>query len=134
MAGAFCGQGTVLKYGDVWDKLGKQLSAAQNTVSAAGTRTRVLEKTLRDVQTSEFRPGRRTDRVASRILETSAAQDYAWRSKSASSKGAAMSKYLISFPSPATKFPESDLEAVAHAAHEVLGEAKAAGGWIRRRH
>ncbi|CBT74316.1 MULTISPECIES: DNA recombination protein RmuC [Glutamicibacter] len=41
------------KYGDVWDKLGKQLSAAQNTVSAAGTRTRVLEKTLRDVQTSE---------------------------------------------------------------------------------
>jgi DNA recombination protein RmuC len=41
------------KYGDVWDKLGKQLSAAQNTVSAAGTRTRVLEKTLRDVQTLE---------------------------------------------------------------------------------
>jgi len=41
------------KYGDVWDKLGKQLSAAQNTVSAAGTRSRVLEKTLRDVQTME---------------------------------------------------------------------------------
>ncbi|UYQ77684.1 DNA recombination protein RmuC [Glutamicibacter sp. JL.03c] len=41
------------KYGDVWDKLGKQLSAAQNTVSAAGTRSRVLEKTLRDVQTLE---------------------------------------------------------------------------------
>lgn len=41
-----------------------------------------------------------------------------------------MSKYLISFPSPAMKFPESDLEAVAHAAHEVLREAKAAGVWI----
>ena len=41
-----------------------------------------------------------------------------------------MSKYLISFPSPAMKFPESDLEAVSHAAHEVLSEAKAAGGWI----
>lgn len=41
------------KYGDVWDKLGKQLATAQNTVSAAGTRTRVLEKTLRDVQTLE---------------------------------------------------------------------------------
>jgi len=41
------------KYGDVWDKLGKQLSAAQNTVNAAGTRSRVLEKTLRDVQSME---------------------------------------------------------------------------------
>ena len=38
------------KYGDVWDKLGKQLSAAQNTVQAAGTRTRAVERTLRDVQ------------------------------------------------------------------------------------
>ena len=41
------------KYGDVWDKLGKQLSAAQNTVQAAGTRTRAVERTLRDVESSQ---------------------------------------------------------------------------------
>ncbi|MFJ2621786.1 DNA recombination protein RmuC [Glutamicibacter sp. NPDC087344] len=41
------------KYGDVWDKLGKQLSAAQNTVQSAGTRTRAVERTLRDVQNME---------------------------------------------------------------------------------
>lgn len=38
------------KYGDVWDKLGKQLSAAQNTVQSAGTRTRAVERTLREVE------------------------------------------------------------------------------------
>lgn len=41
------------KYGDVWDKLGKQLSAAQNTVQAAGTRTRAVERTLRDVESNQ---------------------------------------------------------------------------------
>ena len=41
------------KYGVVWDKLGKQLEAAQNTVAQAGTRTRALERTLRSVETLE---------------------------------------------------------------------------------
>lgn len=41
------------KYGDVWDKLGKQLATAQNTVREAGTRTRAVERKLRDVQTLE---------------------------------------------------------------------------------
>lgn len=38
------------KYGQVWDKLGKQLAAAQNTVTQAGTRTRAVERTLRAVE------------------------------------------------------------------------------------
>lgn len=41
------------KYGDVWDKLGKQLATAQNTVREAGTRTRAVERKLKDVQTLE---------------------------------------------------------------------------------
>ena len=41
------------KYGDVWDKLGKQLAAAQNTVSDAGKRTRAVERKLREVETME---------------------------------------------------------------------------------
>ena len=41
------------KYGQVWDKLGKQLSAAQNTVIEAGKRTRAVERKLRDVETAE---------------------------------------------------------------------------------
>lgn len=41
------------KYGQVWDKLGKQLQTAQNTVSEAGRRTRAVEKRLRDVETME---------------------------------------------------------------------------------
>lgn len=41
------------KYGDVWDKLSKQLATAQNTVNDAGKRTRALERRLRDVETLE---------------------------------------------------------------------------------
>jgi DNA recombination protein RmuC len=41
------------KYGDVWDKLGKQLATAQNTVAEAGKRTRAVERKLRDVETAE---------------------------------------------------------------------------------
>jgi DNA recombination protein RmuC len=41
------------KYGEVWDRLGKQLTAAQNTVSDGSRRTRALERTLRDVETLE---------------------------------------------------------------------------------
>lgn len=38
------------KYGQVWEKLGKQLQTAQNTVAEAGTRTRAVERKLRDVE------------------------------------------------------------------------------------
>ena len=41
------------KYGQVWEKLGKQLATAQNTVSEAGRRTRAVEKRLRAVETLE---------------------------------------------------------------------------------
>jgi DNA recombination protein RmuC len=44
------------KYGDVWDRLGKQLATAQNTVSEAGKRTRAVERRLRDVETLEVEP------------------------------------------------------------------------------
>ena len=41
-----------------------------------------------------------------------------------------MTKYLISFPSEAMKFPKEDFEAVAAAAHAVIDEAKAAGVYV----
>ena len=41
------------KYGEVWDRLGKQLAAAQNTVADGGKRTRALERSLRQVETVE---------------------------------------------------------------------------------
>lgn len=45
------------KYGDVWDKLGKQLKTAQNTVSEAGRRTRAVEKQLSAVESLEIGAG-----------------------------------------------------------------------------
>ena len=42
------------KYGQVWDRLGKQLQTAQNTVTAAGQRTRAIERKLRDVELVEL--------------------------------------------------------------------------------
>ena len=39
-------QGEFVKYGRVWEKLGKQLEAAQNTVADVGVRTRKLERKL----------------------------------------------------------------------------------------
>ncbi len=39
------------KYGDVWDRVGKQLKTVQNTVEDAGRRTRAVERRLRDVET-----------------------------------------------------------------------------------
>jgi DNA recombination protein RmuC len=39
-----------LKYSTVWEKLGKQLQTAQNTVAEAGTRSRAVERTLRNVE------------------------------------------------------------------------------------
>jgi DNA recombination protein RmuC len=41
------------KYGQLWDKVGKQLATAQNTVSEAATRTRAIERTLRKVEAIE---------------------------------------------------------------------------------
>ncbi|WP_243318929.1 YciI family protein [Geothrix paludis] len=41
-----------------------------------------------------------------------------------------MAKYLISFPSAAMVVPSGELEAVGHAAHAVIEEAKAAGVYI----
>jgi DNA recombination protein RmuC len=41
------------KYGQVWEKLGKQLQTAQNTVSEAGRRTRAVERKLRGVESLE---------------------------------------------------------------------------------
>jgi len=44
------------KYGQVWDRLDKQLKTAQNTVQEAGRRTRAVERRLRDVETLETGP------------------------------------------------------------------------------
>ena len=38
------------KFGDVLDKLGKQLKTAQNTISETGTRTRAMERKLKSVE------------------------------------------------------------------------------------
>ncbi len=45
------------KYGEVWDRLGKQLAAAQNTVADGGKRTRALERSLKQVETVELVEG-----------------------------------------------------------------------------
>lgn len=42
------------KYGQVWDKLGRQLETAQKTVKEAGVRTRAVERKLRDVEVTEM--------------------------------------------------------------------------------
>jgi len=42
------------KYGQVWDKLGKQLDTAKRTVEEAGKRTRAVERRLRDVETIDL--------------------------------------------------------------------------------
>lgn len=41
------------KYGEVWEKLGRQLQTAQNTVEEAGRRTRAVERRLRGVEDLE---------------------------------------------------------------------------------
>lgn len=42
-----------MKYGQVWEKLGKQLDTAKRTVDEAGRRTRAVTRQLRDVETLE---------------------------------------------------------------------------------
>lgn len=44
------------RYGEVWNKLEKQLDTAKKTVEEAGRRTRAVERKLRDVETVEL-PG-----------------------------------------------------------------------------
>lgn len=41
------------KYAAVWEKLGRHLQTAQNTVEEAGRRTRAVERKLRDIETIE---------------------------------------------------------------------------------
>jgi DNA recombination protein RmuC len=41
------------KYGEVWDKIGRQLDSAKKTVDEAGRRTRAVERKLRTVETLE---------------------------------------------------------------------------------
>ena len=41
-----------------------------------------------------------------------------------------MTKYMISFPSGAMRFPVEELQAVADASHAVVREAKEAGVWV----
>lgn len=45
-----------LKYGEVWEKLGKQLDTARRTVDEAGKRTRAVSRRLRDVEALEIGP------------------------------------------------------------------------------
>jgi DNA recombination protein RmuC len=42
------------KYGDVWDKLEKQLNLAHDTVVTAGRRTRAVERKLREVEIKDI--------------------------------------------------------------------------------
>lgn len=45
------------KYGQVWDKLGRQLETAQKTVKEAGVRTRAVARKLRDVEVMDIDAG-----------------------------------------------------------------------------
>ncbi|MGD9607203.1 MAG: DNA recombination protein RmuC [Leucobacter sp.] len=49
------------KYGDVWDRVGKQLKTVQRTVEQAGTRTRALQRKLSGVESLE--PGESADAI-----------------------------------------------------------------------
>jgi DNA recombination protein RmuC len=45
------------KYAEVWDKLDKQLQSAQKTIHEVGTRTRAVERKLRQVATTDLPSG-----------------------------------------------------------------------------
>ncbi len=45
------------KYAEVWDKLDKQLQSAQKTIHEVGTRTRAVERKLRQVEVSDLPSG-----------------------------------------------------------------------------
>ncbi len=61
------------KYGQVWEKLGKQLATAQNTVSEAGRRTRAVERRLRGVESLEL--GESGDEILGELLPELGAGD-----------------------------------------------------------
>lgn len=61
------------KYGDVWDKLGRQLETAQNTVKEAGVRTRAVERQLKDVESFDSTEAI-TATVFDDIVETTATE------------------------------------------------------------
>jgi hypothetical protein len=52
------------------------------------------------------------------------------RCEAAGTRRHAMTRYLISFPDGAMRFPREELPAVAKAANAVEEEAKAAGVWV----
>jgi DNA recombination protein RmuC len=45
------------RYAEVWDKLDKQLQSAQKTIHEVGTRTRAVERKLRQVEVSDLPSG-----------------------------------------------------------------------------
>lgn len=57
------------RYGQVWEKLSKQLETAQNTVTEAGRRTRAVERKLRTVETTEALEGDELLRLPEVLLE-----------------------------------------------------------------
>lgn len=61
------------KYGNAWEKLGKQLATAQNTVTEMGTRTRAVQRTLKNVETldspAEVTPAALTELIADGVDE-----------------------------------------------------------------
>ena len=59
------------KYGQVWEKLSKQLETAQNTVAEAGRRTRAVERKLRAVETAEALDGEDLLRLPEAVFEGS---------------------------------------------------------------
>lgn len=62
------------KYGDVWDKVGKQLKTVQRTVEQAGTRTRVLQRKLSGVESLE--PGESASTILGGALPEIDAPDF----------------------------------------------------------
>jgi DNA recombination protein RmuC len=45
------------RYAEVWDKLDKQLQSAQKTIHEVGTRTRAVERKLRQVEVTDLPAG-----------------------------------------------------------------------------
>ena len=63
------------KFGDVLDKLGKQLKTAQNTISETGTRTRAMERKLKSVEELPAEQSRNVlELSAEELLDSSATE------------------------------------------------------------
>lgn len=70
------------KYGEVWDKVGKQLETVQNTVASVKTRTNVLKKALRNVESLE--PGESAQGIFDGVLPAREIEDVAEERSAAS--------------------------------------------------